>query len=525
MTDSRTIAGASPTSPPPPRADPHRVGALRVDLAAAGYTVDGVAAVLGPVADAALHREQPLPADLATRGRPEPVAVLVRCFALGLPVARTALDTALPGVRVAGLEALGLVEPSAEAGGDAAVRARCDLRPYADEGHDWWLASDLSEVALGGPLPEDHVLGVGPASTTVAQWTPRRPIARALDLGTGCGVQALHLTAHAAAVVATDLSNRALAFARFNALLDDLALDLRHGDLLDPVAGERFGLVVSNPPFVITPRSPGIPAFEYRDAGLVGDGVVKRLVRSVAAVLEPGGVATFIGNWEVRTGTTWRDRWTAWLDGTGLDAWVVQRDEQDPAEYAELWSRDGGSREGVEGYEHLYAAWLADFAARGVERIGFGVVVLQRPAIDRAPWTDLVEVTGPVAAAMGPVVDAGLAARTWLAEHDDAALLAVAWHCAGDVVEERHARPGAEDPQVIQLRQGGGLGRVVRLDTVGAALVSVCDGTMTAGRALPAIAQLVGEPVDEVVARGIRVLHELVADGFLLPPVDEDTTT
>ncbi len=508
-------------SPPPPRADPHRVGALRVDLSAAGYTVDGVTALLGPVADAALHREQPLPADLVTRDRREPVAVLVRCFALGMPVPTAALDAALPTLGTDGAVALGLV--AAEPVGR--VRARCDLRPYADDRHDWWLASDLSEIALGGPLPQDHVLGVGPASTTVAQWTPRRDVDRALDLGTGCGVQAVHLAGHARQVVATDLSARALAFVRFNALLNRLDLDLREGDLLGPVAGERFGLVVSNPPFVITPRAPGIPAFEYRDAGLVGDAVVERLVRSVGGHLEPGGVAVLIGNWEVRAGTTWRDRWAGWLEGTGLDAWVVQRDEQDPAEYAELWSRDGGSRDGVEGYEHLYAAWLADFAARGVERIGFGVVVLQRPATDRPSFVDLVEVTGPVAAAMGPVVDAGLTARTWLAEHDDAALLGVAWRCAPDVIEERHSRPGAGDPEVIQLRQGGGLGRVVRLDTVGAALVSVCDGTLTPGQALPAIAQLLAEPVDDVVARGVAALRELVADGLLLAHDPDDTRT
>jgi len=499
-----------PTSPPPPRADPSLVGALRSDLKQAAYTVDGVRSALGAVADAALHREQPLPADLATRDRPDAVALLVRCFALGMPVAADGLDRALPALGAAGAEALRLVMVR---GGEAT--ASCDLRPYADETHDWWLASDLSEIALGGPLPPDHVLGVGPASTTVTQWTPRRRVDRALDLGTGCGVQALHLVGHAGAVVATDLSARALAFTRFNALLAGADIDLREGDLLAPVAGERFGLVVSNPPFVITPRAPGVPAFEYRDAGLIGDAVVARLVREVGAVLAPGGVATFIGNWEVPLGETWRDRWGAWLDGTGLDAWVVQRDEQDPAEYAELWSRDGGSRDGVDGYETLYAAWLADFAARGVERIGFGVVVLQRPTTDRPPWVDLVEVTGPVAPAMGPVVDAGLAARTWLAEHDDTELLATAWRCASDVVEERHTRPGERDPQVIQLRQGGGLGRFVRLDTAAAALVSVCDGTLTAGPALAAIAELLDERADEVTDRVLPTLRALVADGLL----------
>jgi hypothetical protein len=497
--------------PPPPHTDPTLLRALRADLEHAAYTVDGVRSVLGPVADAALHREQALPADLATRDNRDPAAVLVRCFALGMPVPEAQLDRALPRLQTAGAAALRLVESS---GGN--VRATCDLRPYGDDAHDWWVVSDQSEIARGGPLPTDHVLGVGPASATVAQWTPRRPARRALDLATGCGVQALHLRAHCDEVVATDLSQRALAFANFTIALNDADVDLRRGSLLDPVAGERFDLVVSNPPFVITPRRPGVAAYEYRDAGLVGDAVVQHLVQGLGDHLEPGGVALLIGNWEVPTGQSWRDVWNSWLNSAGLDAWVVQRDEQDPAEYAELWARDAGARSGTPGYDDLYAAWLDDFAARGIERVGFGVVALQRPASSREVWTDLTDHRGPVAAAMGPVVDAGLRARTWLAEHDDDALLDVAWTSAGDVIEERHGRPGATEPDVIQLRQGGGLGRVVRLDTVGAGLVGVCDGTLTARQALSAIATLLDRNEAALVADELPLLEALVADGLLI---------
>ena len=48
-----------------------------------------------------------------------------------------------------------------------------------------------------GPLPEDHVLGIGRASLTLAGATQRRPVACALDVGVGCGIQTLHLLAHA----------------------------------------------------------------------------------------------------------------------------------------------------------------------------------------------------------------------------------------------------------------------------------------------------------------------------------------
>lgn len=493
-----------------PRPVPHLVAALRADLQDLDYCVDHVRAVLGPVASAALHREQPLPALRATAATEDPVALLVRAFTLARPVPASRLDEALPRTTAAGLVELGLARRE----GDQ-VRATVDLRPYADESHTWWVVSDLGELALGRALPTDHVLGIGGASTTLASWTPRRRVACALDLGTGCGIQALHLTDHCDRVVATDLADRALLVARFNAALNNQDWDVRGGDLLEPVAGETYDLVVSNPPFVITPRVAGVPAYEYRDAGAEGDQVVERLVRALPAHLAPGGLAVFLGNWEIPAGATWRDRWHDWLDGTGLDAWVLQREVQDPAEYAELWVRDGGTSGGPE-FERLYAAWLDDFASRDVARIGFGVVVLQRPASYRPTFRDLVEVPGPVASPMGPTIDAGMSARTWLAEHGDAALLDTAWRLADDVTEERFGRPGDADPAIIRVRQGGGLGVVRTAGTALAAYLSVADGTLTARQALVAIAALLERDTDEVVAETLPVVRDLVADGLLV---------
>ncbi|GGL42240.1 class I SAM-dependent methyltransferase [Phycicoccus endophyticus] len=498
-------------TPSPPRAEEALLARLRADLTSCGFTVSGVTALLGPMAAGALERDQALPAQRVTVASQEPVAALVRLFTLGDPVDATEVAAALPTLGVAGASALGLVAPE----GDAVV-ALCDLRPYAAGDEDWWVASDLGELATGEPLRPDHVLGIGGASTTLASWTPRPQVARALDLGTGCGVQALHLGAHAETVVVTDLSERALGYARFNAALNGLSWQVRSGSMLDPVAGDRFDLVVSNPPFVITPRSGAVPLFEYRDAGASGDDVVRDLVRSVGAHLEPGGVAQILGNWEVPPGGTWTDRVQEWLEPTGLDAWVVQREVQDPAEYAETWARDGGHHPGTADFNAMYGAWLDDFAARDVEVIGFGVLTLQRPRTDRPPFRDLLDVPGPVEQPMGPAVLRGLEARTWLAEHDDDALLDVAWRRAEDVTEERHSVPGEDDPRVILLRQGGGLRRHVVLSTLTAGLVSVCDGELTARAATAAIAGLLGLEEDAAREEATGFLRRVVADGMLV---------
>lgn len=487
-------------------ADPELLTALAADLRSAAFTVDGVQQRLGPVAAAALHREQVTPARRVVTDD-DPLDVLIRFFTLGDAVPGELLDVAVPGLRSHGLRELGLLADDG--------RARFDLRPHADDTHDWWVVSDLSELVTGGPLPDDHVLGIGGASTTLASWTVRRPAARALDMGAGCGVQALHLGAHCERIVATDLSARAVEILRFNAVLNGERWDVRSGSLFEPVAGERFDLIVSNPPFVITPRVAGVPLFEYRDGGMVGDSLVRTVVQQVEAHLEPGGVAQLLGNWEVPAGTDWQDVVRQWLAPTELDAWVVQRETQDPAEYAELWIRDGGHRPGTEAYERMYAAWLDDFDARGVASIGFGVITLQRPATKRRRFQVLEEHSGPVASPMGPAVDAELAALTWCAEHPDE-VLDQNWRVADDVTEERFAAPGADDPSVIRITQGGGLGRQLHIDTAISAYLSVADGDLTARQALVAIATLLERDERDLLERAQPIVTRLVETGFLV---------
>jgi SAM-dependent methyltransferase len=520
------------TAPAPddvPSPDDAVLSDLATDLRS--FTVDAVHEAMGAMATSALSRDDPVPARRALREAVTAPAVLARLWLLGVPVLRRLLDAAVPRTTTEGLQRLGLVR-SAGAGPDDEVRATVDLRPIESDGATWWLASDCGELVTGGPLRRDHVLGLGGASTTLARWTPRRQVRRALDVGTGSGVQALYLARHAEHVTGTDVSSRALAFARFNAALNSRAdgpfagraLDLRRGSLLEPVAAEAFDLVVSNPPFVITPRTPAggsaeQPRYEYRDGGLLGDGVVATLVSGLGKVLAPGGVAQLLGNWEHRTGEGWRDRVRSWLPDD-LDVWVVQREVQDAAEYAETWARDGGQRPGTPAYDTLVERYLDDFARRGVEAVGLGVVTLRRPADGetvRVPLRRLEEITGLVGGGgpMGEVVTGVLAAERWLTTVDDAALLATRFVAAPDVTEERFGAPGAEDPNVVLLRQGGGLQRAVRADTALAALVGACDGDLGLGQIVGALAGLLDEPVGQLSGRMLGSVRRLVADGLL----------
>ena len=154
-------------------------------------------------------------------------------------------------------------------------------------------------------LREDHVLGVGGASTTLANAIIRDPVATALDLGTGCGVQALHLSEHASRVTATDLSERALRFAATTATLAGLEWDLRRGDMIQP--GPRRAVRPGRSATRRSSSGPGTMTHTYRDSGRPGDAISAELAAAGRSLLNPGGTLQFLANWlhvRAKTGPT-----------------------------------------------------------------------------------------------------------------------------------------------------------------------------------------------------------------------------
>ncbi|MCU1414500.1 MAG: SAM-dependent methyltransferase [Microbacteriaceae bacterium] len=480
---------------------------LRADLGSARFEVEALTALWGVDAAAALHRGQRTPA-LRRLGLGDPLSTLARAFVLGMRVEIRDLASALPTLGIDGAVELGLV--------DGEGNPLLDLRPYSFvDAHgvgSWWIASDLGELSTGAPLRVDHVLGVGGASTTLSGMMLDRPVETALDLGTGCGIQALHAARHARHVVATDISQRALDLAAFNAALNDVhTIEFRLGSLFEPVVGERFDHIVSNPPFVITPRVDGVPAYEYRDGGMVGDALVASVIAGLPAHLATGGVAQLLGNWEYRNRADGLDRAAGWLRESGLAGWIVEREVQDAHLYAETWIRDGGTRPGPE-FDALYGAWLDDFEARGVTAVGFGYLTLR----EGSDLHRIERLDGPVGAGLGPHIAGSLDAYERLRLLDDNALGRQLLALAPDVTEERHYWPGDADPTVMTLRQGAGFQRSVKLDTGLAALVGACDGELSVRAIIAAIAQLL--EVDET-ALGAELLprvRELLFTGFLL---------
>jgi methylase of polypeptide subunit release factors len=479
---------------------------LREALTEAGYASRAIAARIGPTAVDAVRRNDLRGVLRATTDR-DPLATLIRLFLAGQTESVDAVRAALAPLPVETAIDAGLVEVY----GDG-LHAGVDLDVYTGHtGEDWWVLSDLDADARPGPLRTDHVLGVGNAATTLAGATIRTPVATALDIGTGCGVQALELGAHAGRVTATDLSERALRFAATTAALNEMTWELLAGDMVAPVAGRRFDLVVSNPPFVI---GPGSTRYTYRDSGRAGDAVCAELAGTAGTLLTEGGTLQFLANWVHVSGEDWRDRVSGWVAGTGCDAWIVQREVSNPVEYVNLWLRDAS-----ETYDPARAqAWLDWFDAQKIEGIGYGLVTLRRT--ERAdPLVRAEDLRQSVIPPMGAQVAAWFDRQDWLAEHRD--LLGARLTRAPGLRLTQHADHDGEDwaVQTQVLTQTEGLCWAQDVDPVALALVSGADGTVPIREQLAVLAVAFDTPEPVLSAMALPVVTQLVERGFLVAGV------
>ena len=212
--------------PADPRADAVAAGALSSALARVGYEEEAILDLLGDESYSATLAEVPV---IARRLDESALSSVVRVLFLGLTAARADVEAALGARGVEALAATGLAELGAE------IEPLARILPIGD----LLLAAD--GYSRGVDDPPDYVAPYTPTSRLLDNLTPRRRVRRALDVGTGSGVQALRAARHAREVVATDVNERALAYARLNAALNGREnIELRTGSLLEPVAGERF---------------------------------------------------------------------------------------------------------------------------------------------------------------------------------------------------------------------------------------------------------------------------------------------
>jgi release factor glutamine methyltransferase len=160
---------------------------------------------------------------------------------------------------------------------------------------EFWGLPFFVDASVLVPRPDTETV------IEVARGTRAEPAApcRVLDLCTGSGIIAISLAKElpGAQVVATEVSAAAAEVARRNAERNGVAdrVEIRIGDLFAPVAGERFDLIASNPPYIASAVIPTLSAEVRREPAIALDGgpdglvFYDRICAAAAAHLAPGG--------------------------------------------------------------------------------------------------------------------------------------------------------------------------------------------------------------------------------------------
>lgn len=359
----------------------------------------------------------------------------------------------------------------------------------------------------------EMVLWPNPTSKFLARFAVRRHSRATLDLGTGSGILSLGAAAHSDQVVATDLNPRAVAFARFNARLNGIEnIEVLSGDCFTPVEGRRFDLILSNPPFFITPQTD----YLFCENPMELDGLCRRLVKEAPEYLYEGGYLQMLCEWAQIKGQSWEDRVAEWLQGTGCDAWVMKGLTQDPEEYAQHRIREtseDSSRDAVH-----YDGYMAYYRQRNVEAIHDGLIVMRRRQGQN--WVRIEEVPKtPSGGDLGDMIVSTFAAHDLLRENEaDEKLLAIRPKLAPHVrleqiCDQAHGQWRAES---LTLRLISGFPFHITVQPLVAEFLATCDGNRTAEQAIQDFAVTANAPLDTVRVESLAMIRKLIERGFIV---------
>jgi methylase of polypeptide subunit release factors len=398
---------------------------------------------------------------------------------------------------------LGLVQLRA-----GAVVATVQLLPCGD----LVLAADWPGQPAG---MHKHVMEIGGSSRTLLDFTIRRHSRRTLDLGTGCGIQAVLAAAHSDRVVAADRNPRAVNLAAFNACLNGLSnVDCREGDLFEPVHGEQFDLVVANLPFVICPEM----RYLYCQSGMPGDELCRTVVGAVPRYLREGACCQIVSDLAQRKGENWREHLAMWFAGSGCDAWVICSLTLDAAAYAAQWIRATEDQE-LRCCAPQFDAWMAYYARERIEAIRFGLIALRRRSSGTPNWFRCEEVP-ETRVPRGDVIARGFALRDFLdTVQEDRVLLETRLRCAPDLRWDQELEPAAEGWALAAsgLRAGGGWAEEKNADGAAIFMVSQCREGVRVRDVVAALAAETGQELEAIIPYCLAQARRLIEQGFLLP--------
>jgi methylase of polypeptide subunit release factors len=481
--------------------DPRRLSLLREHFQAVGFTEEGVGAVLQYKSDRNIDT-----AYVARRTlEPTPFHSLIRLFILGLDVS---FDTVVAALSPAGMDcalASGLVHEVTDG-----VRATACLRPWGP----FFLLSDFLPPE-GEQLRPDFVMsGTSASSKLLARLTIRRRVARALDIGTGAGIHALLAAAHAGHVVATDINKRALNFAVMNARLNRIEnISFVEGSFFEPLLDQKFDLIVSNPPFVISPPS----GLMFQNAELDGQDISELILRGAARHLREGGFAVSLISWAHETEEDWSNPPAGWAAGTNCDLWLLCAANEDPLAYAAYSLRQTENIQSRR-YAELLDRWLAFYRERGFVRLNLGAAIL-RKRVSGKNWVHCENLSGAaINTDASDQIERVFAAEDLLEKLiDDDALLDIRVNLHQDHALDQILIPTKHEwtSNSLVLRSTSGIEHHAGIDARTFLFLSLCDGNRTVGEIIAEVAQKDGTDLPTLTPVALPLVRRLLRHGFI----------
>jgi methylase of polypeptide subunit release factors len=302
---------------------------------------------------------------------------LIYLFVLGESLPAADAESFFPGPVWETLGQTHLIEP------DPADGKRCiasvALYPIRDLfiASDRWSNSDHSPRQM---FPDIVYPALTKSAKQFIDYTSFEPCEDFLELCAGTAPAALLAARSAKNIWATDIAQRSIDFAKFNAALNGIDnVTFALGDLFQPVEGLTFDRIAAHPPYVPVLQTAEI----FYGGGEDGEEITKRIIAELPARLKPGGRFYCRTLGTARPGVSFESRIREWLGEKhqGFDVALFTLQTFEPRQFAleETLNKNGGREQ--------FALWEKLFMKNAVRELVLGIVVIQRIAGRRPAFT------------------------------------------------------------------------------------------------------------------------------------------
>ena len=362
--------------------------------------------------------------------------------------------------------------------------------------------------------PEDYVMGVAPTTQMVKALVPSGDHRRILDLCCGGGWLAIKLKNRENFVTGTDLNSRAIEIARFNARLNGVeGIDWREGSWYEKVEGEKFDLIISNPPFVVSPGNQAV-ALDTEN----NETVIPAVLGGIASRLNENGYACMLLDWPFLDVENWSEVPLGSFDCSGLQVLLFEIKRNSPEEYARHWVGQDPRFSESNTFRTEVNRWVEFLNQKGYQGISSGFFVARKCA----PGDEWIMEESRGLAQFNETTSVDLSrifeGRTWLTKNSDD-LLDLRFNVADGLIQSSQSilNDGRWEVANLKLTSAGLVAYDGHIDEALLQIINAASSGGTIRELLPDLAKPLGVDPGAISVQVTELVKELVSLGVILP--------